>query len=234
MSGSNSSNPPSVAPAEEQPVGLTVHALPHVGLAEDDRTRRGRWKLLLVLLVCASPVVASYFTYFVIRPEGRTNYATLIQPSRAMPEMALQDLQGQSVPLARLRDQWLLVVAAPAGCNTACEQLLFMQRQLREMMGRERDRLDKVWLITDEAPLRADLQQALEATPAMHLLRAPGPAVAQWLQPEPGQELQAHLYIVDPMGQWMMRTPAQPDPAKVKKDLERLLRASSFWDRAGR
>ena len=36
------------------------------------------------------------------------------------------------------------------------------------------------------------------------------------------------------MGEWMMRFPAQPEPAKVKRDLERLLRASSFWDAAGR
>ena len=58
--------------------------------------------------------------------------------------------------------------------------------------------------------------------------------LAAWLQPDAGHALEEHLYVVDPMGEWMMRVPAQPDPAKVKRDLERLLRVSAGWDRAGR
>ena len=42
------------------------------------------------------------------------------------------------------------------------------------------------------------------------------------------------MYIVDPMAQWMMRVPVDPDPAALKRDIERLLRASASWDRAGR
>jgi hypothetical protein len=36
------------------------------------------------------------------------------------------------------------------------------------------------------------------------------------------------------MGQWMMREPAQAEPSRMKRDLEKLLRASSSWDREGR
>jgi hypothetical protein len=32
----------------------------------------------------------------------------------------------------------------------------------------------------------------------------------------------------------MMRAPADPDPARLKRDLERLMRASAGWDTAGR
>ena len=49
-----------------------------------------------------------------------------------------------------------------------------------------------------------------------------------------GAALEEHLYVVDPMGEWMMRMPANPDPGKVKRDLERLLRASAGWDKPGR
>ena len=42
------------------------------------RTIAGRWKMLAVLLVFAAPVIASYLTYYVIRPEGRTNYGELV------------------------------------------------------------------------------------------------------------------------------------------------------------
>ena len=58
--------------------------------------------------------------------------------------------------------------------------------------------------------------------------------MARWLAPAEGQALEDHLYLVDPMGEWMMRLPPQPEPAKVKRDLERLLRASAGWDTPGR
>lgn len=227
-----------------EPLGLTVHGLAAPDLSdprelERSRTRRGRVRMLLVLLVCAAPVIASYFTYFVVRPEGRTNYGSLILPTRGLPTLPLTTLplttlDGAEVPARTLRGQWLLVVVAPSSCDERCQNNLFMQRQLREMLGRERDRLDKVWFVTDTAPLAPPLRAAVDAGPAMTALRVDREALAGWLAPAEGQALEDHLYIVDPMGEWMMRMPATPEPARVKRDLERLLRASASWDTAGR
>lgn len=231
MSGSNSSNPAAGA----EPLSFTVHTPPRADAVDAaQRTRAGRWKLLGVVLFCALPVIASYLSYFVIRPDGRTNYSELILPPRELPPLALTDLQGRPVDAASLRGQWLLVVVGPAACDEACEKRLFLQRQLREMTGRERERIDKVWLVTDDAPIAPALLQALQATPAVTVLRAPAAEVATWLAPAAGESLASHLYIVDPMGQWMMRAPVQPEPSKLKRDLDRLLRASASWDRPGR
>jgi hypothetical protein len=217
---------------------MSVHAMPRLDLAADAAQRRtasGRWKLLLVVLACAAPVLASYFTYYLIRPEGRSNYATLIDPAREIPaQLPLMDLDGRAVDARSLRGQWLLVVAAPAACDGACEKRLYAQRQLREMTGRERDRIDKVWLVTDSAPIRPELRAAMAAPPATRVLRVPTADLAQWLAPAPGESLDAHLYLVDPMGRWMMRAPTQIDPARFKRDLDRVLRASNSWDTAGR
>lgn len=232
MSGSNSSAP-DVAP---QPLELTVHSMPapHLQDEAERRTRSGRWKMIAVLAVCAAPVIASYFTYYVVRPQGRTNYSALIQPTRGIPDsLPLSTLQGEAVAPASLKGQWLLVVAGPSDCRDDCERRLFLQRQLREMMGREAERVDKVWLVTDAQPVSAALQQAVSQPPTT-VLRVPREALAAWLQPADGQALEDHVYIVDPMGEWMMRAPAQPDPSKLKRDLEKLLRASSSWDHAGR
>lgn len=227
-------------PAPPQPLTLTVHSLqpPDLGdaaQAERRRTRTGRLRMLLVLAVCAAPVVASYLAFYVVRPEGRSNYGTLVDPARPWPTaLPAATLGGDPVAPAGLAGQWLLVAVGPAACNQACEQRLFMQRQLREMLGRERDRLDKVWLVTDSAPVAPTLQRALEAVPATTVLRVPPEALAQWLQPAAGQQLADHLYLVDPKGRWVLRWPAQPEPARVRRDIDRLLRASSSWDRAGR
>ena len=60
------------------------------------------------------------------------------------------------------------------------------------------------------------------------------PAKKRRMRAAEGRALTEQLYIVDPMGEWMMRTPADPEPARVKRDLDKLPRASSSWDRAGR
>lgn len=221
----------------DEPLGLTVHSLPTAAEAVEAsvrRTRSGRWKMLLVVLVCAAPVVASYFTYYVVRPDGRRVFGELVEPQRPLPDLVATDSQGQSVNLRSLKGQWLLVSVADAACDAACEQNLYLQRQLRETLGKEKDRLDWVWLVTGQAPISPALAPALKGAT---VLRVDDAQLAQWLQPAAGQPLPAHLYVVDPLGNWMMRLPPQLDAAgaaKAKRDIDRMLRASSSWDNAGR
>ena len=206
--------------------------------AVDDAARRtaaGRMKMFLVLAICAAPVVASYFTYYVVRPQGRTNYGELIVPQRPLPDdLPLTDLQGRSTAAASLRGQWLLVVVAGGACDAACERHLWLQRQLRETLGREKERVDKVWLIDDGVAPRADVLNAVRTHTEMTALQVPRSALGAWLRPAAGQALEDHFYIVDPLGNWMMRSPVDPVPAQLKGDVEKLLRASAGWDKPGR
>lgn len=219
----------------DQPLGLVVHTLPSPQQAVTRQRLRGRWQMLAVLLLCAAPVIASYFMFYVVRPDGQgTAYGTLITPPVAMPAVTARRLDGAPQPLRWLAGQWLLVLVDDGACDAACEKRLFMQRQLREMLGRDRERVDKLWLVLDDAPVSPTLRQALEGTPGMNILRLPREQVQAWLRPAPGQPVSAHLYVIDPLGQWMLREPADPDPAKVKRDLDRLLRASAGWDQPGR
>ena len=218
----------------DEPLTLTVHSLPRLdqgGAAKAVDVRAGRWKLLLLLLVSVAPVVASYFTYYVIRPEGRRNYGELIDPQRPLPAFAGIDAKGRSVPLVALKDQWLLISVADSACDKTCDEHLFVQRQLREGLGKEKERLDWVWLRTGDPVLSEPLMKATAAATVLHV---DGTQLATWLQPAEGHQLSDHLYVVDPIGNWMMRFPANADPAKVKRDLDRLLRASAFWDTEGR
>ena len=86
------------------------------------------------------------------------------------------------------------------------------------------------WMALVASALRPALGQAT-------VVRVPDDALAGWLAPEAGRQLAEHLYVVDPMGHWMMRFPAGLDhagAAQAKRDLERLMRASASWDTAGR
>lgn len=223
---------------QDQPLGLTVHTLPEFlnpEVQSASRTRVGRLKMLVVLVICAAPVIASYLTFYVVRPDGgRRNFGQLIEPQRTLPDVAGNTLDGKPVNLKELKGQWLLVSVSPAACAEQCARHLYLQRQLREGLGKEKDRLDWVWLVNDGAPVASALMPALkEAT----VIRVPPAELAQWLAPENNHTLEEHLYLVDPLGNWMMRFPAKLDTqgaANVKRDLDRLLRAASHWDKAGR
>lgn len=237
MSSTLSSRPPEPeaapsAPPESPLVQLSVHSLPDP--AEVQRTRQGRLRMFLVLAVCAAPVIASYITYYVIRPESRTNHGTLITPPRALPAsdaLPLTDLAGQAVSTTKLKGQWLLVTVAGGDCDARCEKHLYWQRQVREVLGKEKDKVDRVWLIDDGQPMRAALAPAMkDAT----VLRGRRGDLVRWLEPEAGRALEDHWYLVDPRGDWMMRFPVDAEPRKVQKDLERLLRAANAWDQEGR
>lgn len=194
----------------------------------------GRLKMLLIWAVCAAPVVASYLSYYVVKPQGRINHGTLITPPKPMAAelgLAFTDLQGQAVAPQALQGQWLLVSVAGGACDAACERQLYLQRQLREVLGRDKDRVDRVWLIPDQAEVRPALLPALAQA---WTLRVDAARLSQWLQADAGQTLSSHLYLVDPRGDWMMRFPADADPVRIKKDLMRLLKASNSWDEAGR
>jgi hypothetical protein len=235
MSGSNSSSPAAKTPLPEEPLTLTVHSLPIAGEPAVRRKLTGRWKMLALMLVCAAPVIASYLTYYVIRPDARKNYGELILPARALPEVKAQLLDGSAVPLPALQGQWLLLSVASGACNEACQKNIYWTRQLREVMGRDKDRIERIWLVVDDAPVDTKLAPQVHAplndAQALRVSRA---VLEQWLPAAAGQKIEDHLYVVDPYGHLMLRWPANLDAAKAKRDIHNLLRASGSWDQAGR
>jgi hypothetical protein len=191
-----------------------------------EQTSKGRWKLLAVLMVCASPLIASYFTYYVVKPEGRTNYGDLIDPRKhPIPDLKALTLDGKPSGLDAYKGKWIMLRVAPSECAKPCQDQVFFMRQMRIMQGKNQDRVERVWLTTDMEPLDIPLLKQFDG---MHVLRADPEALKRWLPLEPGMQLEEHLFLIDPLGNLMMRFPKDPDPSKVKKDLGKLLKASAI------
>lgn len=214
---------------------MSVHqspeANPELMLA---RTKSGRLKMLIVLLLCAAPVIASYITYYFIRPDGRLNYGELIEPQKPIPSLVAYDLNGQALNLQTLKDQWLLISVSGGACDSQCQHHLYLQRQLREGLGKDKGRVDWLWLITDDVAIDPTLLPALQSAT---VLRVSAKDLNTWLSSKKQNQLSDHLYLVDPIGNWMMRFPMQIDmknAAKVKKDIEKVLRSTASWDTEGR
>lgn len=221
------------APSDE-PLSLAVHSLPSPQEAVQDVPAGSRWKLLAIVIVCSLPIIAACFAYFVLRPQGQAALGELISPVRLMPATPLQMLDGTVKTLEPLKGQWLLVSVAPGVCDEDCRQRLFLQRQLREILGKDKDRVDRVWLISDQQNPPAELARPLTE---MSVLRAPESVLKDWLEVPAGKSVTDFLFVVDPLGNTMMRFPARFDSTqanKARRDLERLLRASAPWDSPGR
>jgi Fe-S cluster biogenesis protein NfuA len=194
----------------------------------------GRWKMLALMFVCSLPFFATYLAYFVIRPQGQAAYGELIDPVRPMPAYLATTQDGGKLALQELKKQWLLVVVDSGACGATCSKHLYLQRQLREMLGKDKDRVDRVWLIGDSQAVDPTL---LAQWKDGYVLRVDQAILDTWFAARPGTGLQDYFFVVDPLGNTMMRMPADMDAvsaAKAKRDLERLLRASVSWDGAGR
>ena len=192
----------------------------------DQQRKSGRWKLLLVVAVCAAPMIASYFTYYVIKPESRTNYGTLLDPREfPIPSLGSTTLDGKPAKLEDYKGKWVLLQVAGGDCDQSCKTRLFAMRQLRLMQGKEMERIERVWLITDTKPLDTLLMREYDGT---DMLRVDPKLLKAWLPTDAGASVEDHLYMIDPRGNLMMRFPKDADPNKVKKDISKLLRASSI------
>jgi hypothetical protein len=198
--------------------------------------QRGRWKLLAVLAVCAAPLIFSYFTYYVIKPQGRTNFGTLIDPrAHPIPALGATTLDARPASLDAFKGKWIMLKVGPAACDKTCMEQMFAIRQVRSMQGKEMERIERVWLVTDAEPLETMLIRELDG---VHMLRAPAGAVAKWLPLEPGATLDNSIFLIDPLGNLMMRFPPVPAGAseadkvqhyaRIKKDIGKLLKASAI------
>ena len=192
----------------------------------ENQRRRGRWSMFAVLLVCAAPILASYLTYFFIKPEGRTNYGDLIDPRQyPIPAMASTSLDGRPVTLADYQGKWIMLKVGGSACDQKCQDMLFAMRQLRTMQGKDAERIERVWLITDNEPMETFMLRVNDGT---RFVRAPADVVNKWLPLEQGGKVEEHIYLIDPLGHLMMRFPKDAEPSKVKKDMVKLLKASAI------
>jgi len=181
---------------------------------------RSRSALWLVIAVAAAPVALSYLAYYFWHPSHTVNYGELIEP-RPLPDPALTLADGSRFRLSQLRGKWVLVSMDAARCEADCEKKLVYMRQLRLTLGKDMDRVERAWLVTDAAALRGDV---VTDFPGTWVVRAAGSGLIESF-PAPRSPAD-HIYVVDPLGNLMMRFPRDPDTRRLIKDLSRLLRAS--------
>jgi SCO1/SenC family protein len=171
------------------------------------------------------PLVASFWLYYggTWRPAGSTNHGELIQPARPLPPAELRDARGNVASAELFREKWTLVYVGDGQCEEACKTSLHFMRQTRLSLNNEMTRVARVFLATSQCCANEFLERE---HPGLLVIDATGPEAAELLEVLPNLERPRSLFIVDPLGNLVMRYDTRDDPKGLLTDLKKLLKLS--------
>jgi cytochrome oxidase Cu insertion factor (SCO1/SenC/PrrC family) len=190
---------------------------------EDPRSR-GRRQLLIVAAVFLLPVFGAFALYYgkLWRPAGSSSKGELIQPARPLAIAGLRHVDGTPADPAELRDKWTLLYIGDGACDADCRTALVFGRQSRLALNNDMTRVQRVFLATSHC---CDMDYLNAEHPGLVALDASSPEAQPLLAQFPGDHPHS-LFIVDPLGNLMMRHDASHTTKDLLSDLKKLLKLS--------
>jgi hypothetical protein len=182
--------------------------------------RRGRLSLILIAALAVTPMLAAYALYHWWRPSAFTNYGELVTPT-PVADIVMRQPDGSELRLDAFKGKWVFLMVDSGACNESCRRKLYYMRQVRLTQGKDMDRIERAWLVDDREPPTAAITAEYAGT---HVVVAQGSPLLSRL-PAAGS-VRDHIYIVDPLGNLILRYPRDVDPSRMKQDLIRLLKVS--------
>lgn len=191
-----------------------------IDLMDPVAQRNSRRTLLLVAAVCIAPFVGSFLLYWFWQPSARINYGELLEGVTVPTGTLDQRAGGKPLDFAQLKGKWIFVTVDSGACDDYCQKKLWKMRQVRLTQGKYPERIERVWLTTDAQPVSAVMLKEFEG---MWIAGAPVGAAKSFPYTQAQRD---HIYLVDPLGNVVLRYPKDADPNLMKKDITRLLRVS--------
>lgn len=186
-----------------------------------EKAKSNRRKFLLLLVVMCTPVIISYALYFMdYRPQSK-NYGDLIPIVKVFGKGT--NIEDNTIlRMKDLHGKWVLVTVDSGDCNEACKNKLYYMRQVRTVQGKEKHRIERLWLINNSVKPSAELMKEYEGT---YFVNADS-EILDFIETK--EEQTKHIYLIDPIGNLMMRFPENVDGTKMGHDIKRLLHVSQL------
>lgn len=189
--------------------------------------------MVLVLGLFAAPLLLAWLAITVFpdwKPETTTNYGDLIQPVRPLPAFSLETLEGTSIDETFLRGKWTIIYLRKGVCDRPCVEQLYNIRQIRLAQGKNIDRLQRLMLWSQEGASDAQRQELQAHFPGQVIAPVSGEeALLQVFSLDEQRPFAAgRVYLVDPLGNLMMKYEPGEEPRGMIKDLEKLLKYSGL------
>lgn len=193
---------------------------------------RGRGQLLLLAALFFGPLLAAVLLYFAFpqwQPQGRTNYGELLRPARPLPAVELRDVDGRPAGPDALRGRWTWLYLGAGTCDAACGEKLYQFRQIRTLLNEKRERVQRVYLAPDAAALPALQEQLARLHPDLRIYAeaAATQPLRRFIAAQAAPDPRA-VYLVDPLGNWLMIYPGTAESKGVLQDIKKLLSVSQI------
>jgi hypothetical protein len=188
---------------------------PNMSEAQAPQRRRGRWQLVLILLMVIGPMILAtgmYKLQFWV-PEGRSYHGELIGNGQSRAELGVQADE----------DRWQMLVTAPQDCSVDCQQLVYLARQIQVGLGRDASRASHA--LAAGQPLSADYEAKLKRE-YPQLQRYPLD-LSTYTKNVQGKGT-AQLWIIDPHGNLVLRYDPTVKGKDLLNDLRHLLKLSNI------
>lgn len=194
-------------------------------------TRFAKLKFIALAALFAAPVLLAVLLHSLgWRPQGSVNHGELVQPARAIRPVVLQRLDGASMEFPSGQKKWTMLYFGSAHCDGACRESLYKMRQVHLAQGKDAGRMQRVFIATDAREARG-LNALLADYPDTQILiggAAEMRALAGQFRMTGPSEVPGRIYMLDPLGNWMMSYPPGADPTGIRKDIVRLLKVSKI------
>lgn len=202
---------------------------------QQNPTGRGRGKLLLLAAIFFAPIIFAYVFYFLLpgfQPDGRTNKGHLIVPAKPLEMAELRGINGDALSETAFKEKWTLLQIGPSDCTEVCQRMLWNTRQVRESLGRRMERVQRVFVATDRVT-KTDLNDWLAREhPDLKLgftEHASGKEFVEFFNTsEQPADAQDYVYLLDPLGNWLMYYTPEEEPKDMFQDLKKLLKLSGI------
>jgi cytochrome oxidase Cu insertion factor (SCO1/SenC/PrrC family) len=171
------------------------------------------------------PLIASFYMYYgsAWRPDASTAHGELYRPARPLPQAQLRDSKGKVAPVNVFTEKWTLVYVGGGSCDDVCKSSLYFMRQTRLSLNNEMTRVNRVFLATSTC---CDNEFLDREHPGLLSVDATGPEAADLVAAFPAADRERSLYVVDPLGNLVMRYDTRDTPRGLLDDLKKLLQLS--------
>ena len=183
------------------------------------KTTWARVQMLVIASVFFGPLAVATWMYYggALQPVGRTNHGSLLEPIisvvERLPESSIEELGD---------GYWVLVYSNTGECAEACKDSLYTLRQSRKMIGKEMDRLKRLFLHGDSSPDTVFL-----ADEHAGLITLRDNELSTLLNNKKPAALSAGGYfLMDPLGNLVMYFEPDIDPSDMVEDIQHLLKLS--------
>ena len=188
---------------------------PNISDAQAPNRRRGRWQLVLILLMVIGPMILATGMYklnFWV-PEGRSYHGELIGNGQTRADLGVQAQE----------DRWQILVTAPKDCSVDCQQLVYLARQIQIGLGRDAGRASHALAVAQPLSSEYDAKLTREYPQLQRY-----PLSLTDFHKTAGDQAVPQLWIIDPHGNLVLRYDPTVKGKDLLNDLRHLLKLSNI------